>query len=231
MNSISYTAALTLIFSLPEHYCIFSTPIQVLYTPQFSSRPPGSVCGCAERILTGPCSAEERANPILTQHIPQQSAPRCTSSGRLPGTAMGMHWPGPAGQGGDRGRGVMYIRSRQKRRVTRTTEGEADWVMPPPSGNPDITYRLSVDSFTRCRRPPRQPSPPSPSPPPRTSWRESVFLCSPVFARKATFAHRFFSLRTKVYEKGDNCSDFQGIPGEFWTLAIDTSIKNKHIYI
>ena len=118
MNSISYTAALTLIFSLPEHYCVFSTPIQVPYTPQFSSRPPGSVCGCAERILTGPCSAEERANPILTQHIPQQLAPRCTSSGRLPGTAMGMHWPGPAGQGGDRGRGVMYIRSRQKRRVS-----------------------------------------------------------------------------------------------------------------
>ena len=36
-----FTAALTLIFSLPEHYCVFSTPIQVLYTLQFSSRPPG----------------------------------------------------------------------------------------------------------------------------------------------------------------------------------------------
>ena len=159
MNSISYTAALTLIFSLPEHYCIFSTPIQVLYTPQFSSRPPGSVCGCAERILTGPCSAGERANPILTQHIPQQLAPRCTSSGRLPGTAMGMHWPGPAGQGGDRGRGVMYKKEPSEKKGVQNDGGRSrlGHCRAACAGNPDITGYQSTHSRAAVTPPARPP--------------------------------------------------------------------------
>ena len=147
-----------LIFSLPEH-CVFSTPIQVPYTPQFSSRPPGSVCGCAERILTGPCSAGERANPILTQHIPQQSAPRCTSSGRLPGTAMGMHWPGPAGQGGDRGRGVMYKKEPSEKKGVQNDGGRSrlGHCRAACAGNPDIAGYQSTHSRAAVTPPARPP--------------------------------------------------------------------------